>query len=126
MGGELLGEGSIRSVADEEEPRRRPALDSFEDSEHVPDSLDRPEIRDVHEEGFLRTREGPGERRERPGLVQARVYEVRDDVDLTLDAELALLDWAIKTHFTRPEELALAMIPDRQGLGGSSGARPQG
>src|SRR4029453_10641471 len=42
-----------------------------------------------------------------------------------LDIELDLLDWAIKTHFTRPEELALAMIPDRQGLGGSSGARLQ-
>jgi uncharacterized membrane protein len=40
-----------------------------------------------------------------------------------LDTELDLLDWAIKPHFTRPEELALAMIPDRQGLGGSS-ARP--
>jgi uncharacterized membrane protein len=43
----------------------------------------------------------------------------------TLDTELDLLDWAIKTHFTRPEELALAMIPDTQGLGGSSGARLQ-
>jgi uncharacterized membrane protein len=43
----------------------------------------------------------------------------------TLDAELDLLDWAIQTHFTRPEELALAMIPDSQGLGGSSGARLQ-
>jgi hypothetical protein len=36
-----------------------------------------------------------------------------------------LLDWAVKTHFTQPEELALAMIPDTQGLGGSSGARVQ-
>ena len=42
-----------------------------------------------------------------------------------LDTELDLLDWAIRTHFARPEELALAMIPDRQGLGGSSGARLQ-
>jgi len=42
-----------------------------------------------------------------------------------LDTELDLLDWAVKTHFTRPEELALAMIPDTQGLGGSSGARLQ-
>jgi uncharacterized membrane protein len=40
-----------------------------------------------------------------------------------LDTELDLLDWAIKTHFARPEELALAMIPDTQGLGGSSAAR---
>ena len=40
-----------------------------------------------------------------------------------LDSELDLLDWAIQTHFTRPEELALARIPDTQGLGGSSGAR---
>ena len=40
-----------------------------------------------------------------------------------LEAELALLDWAIETHFTRPEELAMARIPDSQGLGGSSGAR---
>ena len=42
-----------------------------------------------------------------------------------LDTELDLLDWAVKAHFTRPEELALAMIPDMQGLGGSSGARLQ-
>jgi len=39
-----------------------------------------------------------------------------------LETELDLLDWAIQTHFTRPEELALARIPDRQGLGGSSAA----
>jgi|KBSMisStaDraftv2_1062788.scaffolds.fasta_scaffold07853_7 uncharacterized membrane protein len=42
-----------------------------------------------------------------------------------LDTELDMLDWAIKAHYTRPEELALAMIPDMQGLGGSSGARLQ-
>ena len=36
-----------------------------------------------------------------------------------LDAELDLLDWAIQTHFSRPEELALARTPDSQGLGGS-------
>ena len=40
-----------------------------------------------------------------------------------LDTELDLLDWAIQTHFSRPEELALARIPDSQGLGGSSGPR---
>lgn len=40
-----------------------------------------------------------------------------------LDTELDLLDWAIQTHFSRPEELALARTPDSQGLGGSSGAR---
>jgi len=40
-----------------------------------------------------------------------------------LRAELALLDWAIETHFIRPEELALARIPDSQGLGGSWGTR---
>jgi len=39
-----------------------------------------------------------------------------------LETELDLLDWAIQTHFSRPEELALARIPDTQGLGGSSGA----
>ncbi len=43
-----------------------------------------------------------------------------------LDAELNLLDWAVQTHFTRPEELALARIPDTQGLGGSSAARLYG
>ena len=37
-----------------------------------------------------------------------------------LDTELGLLDWAIQTHFSRPEELALARIPDSQGLGGSA------
>ena len=40
-----------------------------------------------------------------------------------LDTQLDLLDWAIQTHFSRPEELALARIPDSQGLGGSIGAR---
>jgi uncharacterized membrane protein len=40
-----------------------------------------------------------------------------------LDAELELLEWTIQTHFTQPEELARARIPDSQGLGGSSGAR---
>jgi uncharacterized membrane protein len=43
----------------------------------------------------------------------------------TLDAELGLLDWAVQTHYTRPEELALAMIPDTQGLGAPAHARPQ-
>jgi len=37
----------------------------------------------------------------------------------TLDIELDLLDSAIQTHFTRSEELALARVPDSQGLGGS-------
>ena len=36
-----------------------------------------------------------------------------------LQTELDLLDWAIQTHFTRPEELALARTPDRQGMGGA-------
>ncbi len=36
-----------------------------------------------------------------------------------LDTELGLLDWAVQTHFSRPEELALARKPDSQGLGGS-------
>ena len=40
-----------------------------------------------------------------------------------LEVQLDLLDWAIQTHFSRPEELALARIPDSQGLGGSSGSR---
>ena len=39
-----------------------------------------------------------------------------------LDTELDLLDWAIQSHYSRPEELALARIPDVQGLGGSLGA----
>jgi uncharacterized membrane protein len=42
-----------------------------------------------------------------------------------LETEVDLLDWAVKAHFKRPEELALAMIPDTQGLGGSSAARLQ-
>jgi len=40
-----------------------------------------------------------------------------------LEVQLDLLDSAVETHFTRPEELALARIPDSQGLGGSSGSR---
>jgi hypothetical protein len=34
--------------------------------------------------------------------------------------ELDLLDRAIERHFTSPEDLALARIPDAQGLGGSA------
>jgi len=41
----------------------------------------------------------------------------------TLEVQLDLLDWAVQKHFSRPEELALARIPDSQGLGGSSGSR---
>ena len=40
-----------------------------------------------------------------------------------MDTELDLLDSAIEAHFSRPEELALARVPDSQGLGGSSGTR---
>ena len=40
-----------------------------------------------------------------------------------LQTELDLLDWAIREHFTRPEELALARIADSQGLGGSPSTR---
>ena len=40
-----------------------------------------------------------------------------------LEQELRLLDRAIERHYHEPEELALARIPDSQGLGGSSGAR---
>jgi uncharacterized membrane protein len=40
-----------------------------------------------------------------------------------LAQELRLLDRAIETHFSEPEELARARVPDLQGLGGSSGAR---
>ncbi len=43
-----------------------------------------------------------------------------------LDVQLDLLDWAVQTHFSRPEELALARIADSQGLGGSSGSRFNG
>ena len=37
-----------------------------------------------------------------------------------LSMELELLDWSVQRSFARPEELALARIPDSQGLGGSS------
>jgi len=40
-----------------------------------------------------------------------------------LETQLGLLDWAIETHFERPEELALARVPDSQGLGSSSSVR---
>ncbi len=41
-----------------------------------------------------------------------------------LEEQLRLLDRAIERHYHEPEELALARIPDSQGLGGSSGVRP--
>jgi uncharacterized membrane protein len=61
-------------------------------------------------------------RRMRAMLVNLR-STLPDHRRAALDTELDLLDWAIQTHFSRPEELALARIPDTQGLGGSSGAR---
>jgi uncharacterized membrane protein len=62
--------------------------------------------------------------------VARRMRAMLDDLQRTLpehrhaalETELELLDWAIQTHFSRPEELALARIADSQGLGGSSGA----
>ena len=41
-----------------------------------------------------------------------------------LRAELALLDRVIEQQYPFPEDLALARIPDSQGLGGSSGTNP--
>jgi hypothetical protein len=38
-----------------------------------------------------------------------------------LQTELSLLDRDIERHFVHPEDLALARIPDSQGLGGHSG-----
>ena len=40
-----------------------------------------------------------------------------------LNQQLSLLDREIAKNFTYPEELALAQVPDTQGLGGHSGAR---
>jgi uncharacterized membrane protein len=40
-----------------------------------------------------------------------------------LEQELRLLDRAIERHFSEPRELALARLPDLQGLGGSSRTR---
>ena len=40
-----------------------------------------------------------------------------------LNVQLSLLDREIAKNFTYPEELALAQVPDTQGLGGHSGAR---
>lgn len=45
------------------------------------------------------------------------------DRGTALNTELDLLDWAIQAHFSRPEELARASIPDLQGLGGTSRSR---
>ena len=39
-----------------------------------------------------------------------------------LNVQLSLLDREIAKNFTYPEELALAQVPDTQGLGGHSGA----
>jgi hypothetical protein len=40
-----------------------------------------------------------------------------------LRRELDLLDRALGTLYAFPEDLALARIPDSQGLGGASGAK---
>ena len=40
-----------------------------------------------------------------------------------LNEQLSLLDREIAKNFTYPEELALAQVPDTQGLGGHSGTR---
>ena len=41
-----------------------------------------------------------------------------------LRQQLALLDRAVGAHYKFPEDLALARIPDSQGLGGGLGMQP--
>lgn len=41
-----------------------------------------------------------------------------------LHRQLALLDRTVEKHYTLAEDLALARIPDSQGLGGSLGVQP--
>ena len=41
-----------------------------------------------------------------------------------LRQQLALLDRAVVAHYKFPEDLALARIPDSQGLGGGLGVQP--
>ena len=43
-----------------------------------------------------------------------------------LDDERRRLDLALEAHYPIPDDLALARVPDRQGLGGSLPARADG
>jgi hypothetical protein len=43
-----------------------------------------------------------------------------------LRQQLDLLDRTLPDYYKLPEDLALARIPDSQGLGGASGGRPAG
>lgn len=42
---------------------------------------------------------------------------------VVLEREARLLDRAIEAHYSEPKELALARLPDLQGMGGSSSVR---
>jgi uncharacterized membrane protein len=53
-------------------------------------------------------------------MIQALAKTLPEECHPALDVQLELLDRAIETTHTSPEELALARVPDLQGLGGSS------
>jgi uncharacterized membrane protein len=58
------------------------------------------------------------------GMVNNLVEILPESRQPALRVELELLDRAIETLFILPEDLAVARIPDTQGLGGSSGGLP--
>jgi hypothetical protein len=52
-------------------------------------------------------------------MIENLIRTLREDRHAALQAQLALLDQAIKAVYTLPEELALALATDSQGLGGT-------
>ena len=57
-------------------------------------------------------------------MLENLMYTLPPHRHAELQQQLALLDRTIEKHYTMAEDLALARIPDAQGLGGSVGVRP--
>ena len=58
-------------------------------------------------------------------MEKTQVYLRKEEL-AALRAELELLDRAIEQQYPFPEDLALARIPDPQGMGGSSRSQSAG
>ena len=91
VGDAPLDVGPHRAVADEHEPRAHAAANQAEHLQRHVDALDRPEVRDVHDErvASLRRAQPRAQVRIVPAAILGAIEEVGDDADLVLDAERA-------------------------------------
>ena len=54
-------------------------------------------------------------------MLENLVYSLPESRHAALEQQLELLDRTLPDYYKLPEDLALARIPDSQGLGGASG-----